>query len=209
MDITEHLKKIQFQKSHPIVFISGMGGSGKTTFANKIVNQNNNAKHFELDWYLIHSSKERGKRIKDAFESGNEETINKEANPINHYDYNSFKKDIKDFQESGKFSVKNVWNQKTGEKDANYSLDFNGQDGLIVCDGDYLLHSEIASLADLVILLEVPFETARKRAEQRDMHRSDTEHLARKKLIAQKYDTPYFAENRKNATLVIASELPV
>ena len=50
MNLEEKIKEIQSKKPHPIIFISGLGGSGKTTFAKKLVTENPNAKLFELDW---------------------------------------------------------------------------------------------------------------------------------------------------------------
>ncbi len=203
MNLNEKIKEIQSKKSHPIIFIAGMGGSGKTTFAKKLVAENINAIHFELDWYHVYASKERHKRIQEAFDSKDQKRIDSEADPIYWYDFDAFKNAITTLQREGKLHVNNAWEQKTGEKIAEHDLDFKGKDGLIVCDGDDLIHSEIISLADLSILLDVSPDEARHRAEERDKHRADTAHLARKRLIMETYDIPYFAENKKNVDMVL------
>lgn len=204
MDLGNKLKELQSKKSHSIVFVSGLGGSGKTFLAKKLVEENPNARHFELDWYLVLPSSERGEKIQKALNSSNQKEIDREANPINWYDYDAFKKDLRNFQKTGKFNIENAWDQKTGEKVGIHSLDFGNKNGLIICDGDYLLHSEVASLADLVVLLDLSPEEARRRAEERDRHRSNPEHLARKRFIAQNYDLSYFQKNRPNAEIIVS-----
>ena len=190
-------------KKHPIIFICGISGSGKTTLAKKLVAENNNAKHLELDWYAIHSSTERERRIKKALASKSQKLIDQELNPINWYEWDSFKEDILTLQRDGKIFVENAWDQKTGDKIGKHFLDFKWKNGLIVCDGEYLLRPEIISLADLSILLDLPIGEIQKRAEKRDRHRSSPEHLARKRLIMEMYDVPYFNANKKNVTLIL------
>jgi len=68
-DLKDYIKVMKTIKKHPIIFICGISGSGKTTLAKKLVAENNNAKHLELDWYAIHSSTERERRIKKALAS--------------------------------------------------------------------------------------------------------------------------------------------
>jgi len=52
-------------------------------------------------------------------------------------------------------------------------------------------------------LLDLPIGEIQKRAEKRDRHRSSPEHLARKRLIMEMYDVPYFNANKKNVTLIL------
>jgi hypothetical protein len=52
-------------------------------------------------------------------------------------------------------------------------------------------------------LLDVSKEEARKRADERDKHRSSSDHLDRKRFIAETYDVPYFKVNKKNVTLIL------
>lgn len=203
MNLDKYIKEIESKKLHPIIFVAGMGGSGKTTFAKKLVAENLNAVHFELDWYHVYASKERHKRIQEAFNSKDQKRIDMEADPIYWYDFDAFRKDITTLQQEGKLLVKNAWEQQTGEKIAEYNLDFKGKKGLIVCEGDDLIHPEIISLADFSILLDVSPDEARRRAEERDKHRSDVAHLARKRLIMETYDVPYFDANKKNVTLIL------
>jgi len=205
MNFNKKIKQIQSQKLHPVIFVSGLGGSGKTTFAKKLVAETPNAKLLELDWYLIHNSKERAERIKNVLgpANKNQHLIDKELDPINWYDWESFKKDLERFQKEGKFFVKNAWNQTTGEKDSEHSLDFEGNNGLIVCEGIFMLHPAIRLLADFSILVDLPKVEARKRAEERDKNARSKEHLERKKIIMEKYDVPYFEKYKGNADLIL------
>jgi uridine kinase len=198
-----YIKEIESKKLHPIIFVSGLAGSGKTTFTKKLVAEYKNAMRFELDWYLKYSSIERANRIKKAMDSGNKELIEKECNPINHFDFNSFKRDLVKLQQGDKLFVQNAWNQQTGEKDASFVLDFKGEKGLIICDADYVLHPEIISLSDFSIFLDVPKEEAFRRVVERDNHMKTPEQLERKRLIVEMYDLPYLKAYKKNASLII------
>ena len=138
-------------------------------------------------------------------DSKDEELMEKELNPINWFDWETFRKAILDFQKSGKFNVRNTWNQISGELTDEHTLDFKNENGLIVCEGIYLLHPEIKSIADFSILIDVPKEEARKRAEQRDRGNRSEEHMERKRLIMETYDIPYFNAYRKDVDLIIKS----
>jgi uridine kinase len=203
MNLNDSIQKIQSEKSHPVIFICGLGGSGKTTFAKKLAAEHENAKILELDWYLKFSSKERAQRIADIWNSEDSSLVDQEADPYNWYDWETFKADLSQLQTKGTLSLKSAWNQTTGEKDIDPSLDFNNTNGLIVCEGIYLLHPNVIPLADLVILLNVPKEESRRRADQRDAHRTNSEHLQRKAIILEKYDIPYFETYKKNADFIL------
>lgn len=206
MNIDDRIIELQSTKSHPVIFICGLGGSGKTTFARKLAQKYENAHILEWDWYLKFASKERAQRIAAAWNSDDQTLVNQEVNPYNWYDWDAFKAGLRVLQTEGKIELKGVWNQATGEKDSNPSVDFDGKKGLIICDGLYLLHPDIISYADLIILLEVPKEEARRRADQRDSHRTDPEHLKRKAIILEKYDIPYFETYRDNADFILNTE---
>ena len=77
---------------------------------------------------------------------------------------------------------------------------------VILCEGIYLLHDEVAKLADEIILLKISLEESRRRANKRDAHLQDSAHQKRKREWAITYDIPYFELFEKNATRVIIND---
>ena len=190
------------EKERIIVFVCGLGGAGKTTFANNLVEQDVNSIALHSDWWLKYPTLERRKRIQNAIESGDENSIEIEENPKNWYDWESMKEDILLLQEKGRVDVHDAWNQNTGLKNLKVPLEFFHK-GVIICDGIYLLHPEIVDIADFTVLLDVPFEVCRKRSDKRDEHRNSSEYLALKAHLTEKYDVPYFEKYRNNANLIM------
>lgn len=200
--IAELLQK----KKRPILFICGLGGSGKTTLAKQIENQADVpciAVH--SDWWAKYSTVERKRRIKAALDSGDPKRIEQEENPQNWYEmWKTLSTDLQTLQSTGRLTLHNAWNQKTGEKNLTVELEVP-ENGLIIFDGIYLLHSEIAHVADFIILLDVPPEICRKRSEERDSHRSSGEYLAYKAMLLQKYDVPYFKKYKDEEYYVLSN----
>jgi len=194
-------------KKHPIIFICGLGGTGKSTLSTKLSNLlSRECNILSLDWYLIHSTNDRKEDIKKALESRDQELIEQRENPVNWNDYDKLKKDLVYLQEHSHLEVRDAWNQKSGEKDLEINIQFENKDGIIICEGICLLHPQISSLADLIICLEVSEEETVKRTNQRDLHRSSPEYLAYKAKLQEKYDIPYFKNNVNAADLVINME---
>jgi uridine kinase len=188
------IQKLLFQKEHPVIFITGFSGSGKTTEAGKLAARYPNTKIVATDWYLTYPTVERRRLIQ-------EKAISEE--PQTWYSFEEFARDVVLFQKTGRLSVSNAWDQKTGLKDLDIILDFNGAKGLIVCEGLYLLHPEIAKFADLVLLTELDIEEAHRRASERDSHRNTPEELAFKGYLRNTYDIPYFEKYRSNADIIL------
>ena len=190
-------------KKYPIIFIAGLGGSGKTTLANQLSKRLKCEAQIVSDWYLTYPTEERKIIIKKALASKNKELIEKEENPFNWNDFKQFKKDLLYLQKKGKVNIKSAWNQKTGLKDLDLKIEFKKESGLIICDGIYLLHDDVAKLADLIICLKTRENEANKRTAQRDSHRSSKEYLNYKAKLQSKYDVPYFKKYLKNADMII------
>ncbi len=125
------------KKKNPIVFICGLGASGKTTLAQQLRTLFPEClSTLHLDWYLKHSTEERKQRIVKAKLSGDKKVVEKEENPRNWYDWDAFEQDLLNFQKTGKVKIDGIWNQKSGKKDLNMelSIDQNTQ-GIIICAG--------------------------------------------------------------------------
>lgn len=189
-----------------VIFVCGLGGAGKTTYAQKLLAQTPGAVLVSHDWYLRDSSSERHKKLDDAMASGDEVRIDNDCNPRNWYEWKSFLRDLETLKQTGKVSVRAAWNQKTGEKNLELNLVLDKKDPVIICDGIYLLHDEVAKLADEIILLKASLDESRRRAEARDSHLQDSAHRARKRAWATKYDIPYFERFAKNATKVVVND---
>lgn len=206
--IQARIKALLEQKNRPIAFICGLGGSGKTTLAKKIAREMDvECIPVHSDWWAKYSTVERKARIKEALDSGDPVRIAQEENPQNWYGvWKKLSADLLELQRTGKLMIPNVWNQKTGEKDLNVELSVP-EKGLILFDGIYLLHPEIADVSDFIVLLDVPPDVCRKRSEQRDSHRSDPDYLAYKASLMEKYDVPYFKKYRTRADLIISPNI--
>ena len=198
------IAKLLKNKKRPILFICGLGGSGKTTLAKQIESEADiSSVAVHSDWWLKYSTVVRKKRIKDALDSGDSKLIEQEENPQNWYKrWETLSTNLHTLQSTGKLTIHSAWNQKTGEKDLTVKLKVP-ENGLIIFDGIYLLHPEIAYTADFIVLLDLPPEVCRKRSEKRDSHRSSPEYLAYKASLLQKYDIPYFDKYRSNADYLL------
>ena len=196
---------LQNGKTPLIVFVCGMGGSGKSTFAKNLAKSiGSNCIPFHTDWYATYPTKERKKRIKEALNSKDSQKIEKDENPQNWYSWDKLKSDLNALSQTGSLHIQNAWNQENGEKDLTLNLKLkDSKNGIILCDGIYLLHPEITELADIIISLYVDEENLIKRAEIRDAHRSSPEYLAYKAHLTQKYDGPYYKNFEKNADMII------
>lgn len=201
----EAITSLAATKPRPIIFICGLGGSGKTTFCYQLVEALEIAAVvFQTDLYAKYATQERKQRIADALASGDPTRIAQEENPRHWYDWQALKKDLLALQRTGALEIRGGWNQATGLKDAHESLRLPPDGpGVILVDGIYLLDPGIRPLADLVLLLEAPAPELERRRQQRDGHRSSPEYLRYKQSLAEKYDTPYFARYRSRADQVI------
>jgi uridine kinase len=190
-----------------IVFVCGFGGAGKTTFCHKLSSMLAVPSIvFETDWYARYATNERRSRIKAALDSGDPKLIAQEENPKNWYDWAALISGLRTLQETGHLAIQNGWSQRTGEKDLYSALDLSrNRDSVIICDGIYLLHDQVASCADLIIMLDTTVADCLERTATRDSHRSSKEYLDYKALLVEKYDKPYFEEFSKKADIVASS----
>ena len=202
-DLKNQLRKLLGEKARPILFLAGLGGSGKTTVADEIAKQSETDSivlHF--DWWLRYPTEARKKRIQQALASNDPEAIEAEENPKNWYDWEKMKADLLHLQDTGQTVLIDAWDQQTGLKNLKVPLELP-ESGLIICEGIYLLHPDITEVTDCIVFLDVSKDVCRKRAEARDGHRSSPEYLAYKAALVEKYDVPYFEEYKKNADIVI------
>lgn len=71
---------------------------------------------------------------------------------------------LKTFEAAGKghFDNHNAWNQETGEKDFHVNITAP-EEAVILFDGLYLLHPEIAHVADPILYPDVPVAMCNER----------------------------------------------
>jgi uridine kinase len=194
MESDSIIQKLLSEKEHPVVFVCGFSGSGKTTTALHIAATYPNTKILHLDWYITYITKVRRVLME-------EKKIPED--PQTWYDWDVFLSHIVELQKNGSVALPGAWDQKTNSKTLEVHLNFEGQSGLILCDGIYLLHPEIKALADVVILKALNFEESNRRANLRDSYKNDTDYFAYKVALREKYDKPYFDEHRLNADIIL------
>ncbi len=201
------IEQLLSQKARPIVFVTGLGGSGKTTLCRHLEDQLEvPTLVLESDWYLKYSTDVRVERLRLARESGDQERIAREENPQHWYQWPLFCSGIEQLRDGGQVQMYNAWSQKTGNRELDIQLGLPKEGpALILCDGIYLLHPAVAELADFRILLDVEPEVAIERSRNRDAHRSSEEHAELKTELLRRYDLPYFEKYRSYADLCIPS----
>jgi uridine kinase len=200
-DIFEKISEKLPKSGRRVVNVCGLGGSGKSRFCKSAASTIGGVV-VSTDWYLKYSSVERRGRIHDATESGDIEAREADENPINWYSWDVFGTDIRNLKVTGQLQLNNAWNQASGDKDLSINLDAQ-ENSIIWCDGIYMLHPDVSQSADLTVFLEVSSDVARKRAEERDSHRSSAEYLASKIALMNKYDLHYFKRYSNEADVVI------
>jgi uridine kinase len=198
MNVAPIIKKIDALSGsmhHPVIFIAGLGASGKTTLCAQLQNHFPDSVVIASDWFLSDSSKLRKEKIARG------ETP---ENPMHWYDWNGLILCVNTLQHNKIYHVENGWNQATGEKDFDCTIKIDRKKfAPIFVDGIYLLHPEINKHADLIVLMDAPLETLIQRRQARDGHRSSPEYLAQKTEWARKYDIPYFEAYRNRADITL------
>jgi len=156
-----------------LIFICGLGGTGKSTFAKKLHRRlGKDSLLVELDWFCIDSSSVRKKRILEAIENNLEEEHLKKEIPQFWCDEELLMTKLLELQRTSNLKLESAWNQQNGEKDICISINGKGSEKFIICEGIYLLHPEIADTADKVVLLEISDEDSIRRSNQRDSYRN-------------------------------------
>jgi uridine kinase len=191
-----------------IVFVCGFGGAGKTTFCHELSSKLPcSALVFETDWYAKYATNERRERIKSAVASQDPKLVEQEENPKNWYDWTEVVSALSSLRETGHLALRNGWSQRTGEKELSIDLELPcNEASVILCDGIYLLHDEVRSVADLIVMLDTPIVDCLDRTAMRDSHRSSREYLEYKAALLEKYDKPYFEQFGKNAHVLASSQ---
>ncbi len=186
-----------------VVFVCGLGGVGKTEFCRQAAALcNSPAAYIQADWYLADASHTRHHKIAQIFAAHQENDPNGYGNPQNWYDLEVFTDDLAKLQTTGNLSVAGAWNQLSGEKDLDVTVQAE-TNAIIWCDGIYLLHAPIKDAADAIVLLEASNQDVRLRTQKRDQHRSPKSYLVQKDTLMHIFDVPYFERYQGAADIVI------
>ena len=187
------------------IFINGLPGSGKTTFAKHLARQYpGQAAVLGLDWFVYESSRQRKAGILQAVAQGDAGAIRTKTNPLNWYDFNHFYQALQTLQQAHRLELDTLWNQQSGELDLSVSLQIPDQGGIIVCEGAYLMDQRARAHGDIIVLLEVSLQTCQMRMAARDGHRNGPEYLQVKQKITLDYDIPYTTSNRCHVDFILA-----
>lgn len=193
-NFVEKISALSDQTKQPVIFVAGLGASGKTTLCKKLTAHFGDGVVIESDWFLSNNSEDRRQKIASG------EML---ENPSSWYDWESMIDAVQILKEKKTLALQKAWNQKTGIKDLNITMKLNADAFTpIFVDGIYLLHPEINQHADLTILLDANLDTLQARRTMRDGHRSSPEYLAKKAEWAKKYDIPYFEKHRNQADII-------
>ena len=194
---------VQMQKKSPtLVGIDGVDGSGKTTFAQELVEelQKTGRQIIFVSIDHFHNPQNiRYTRGRDSAEGFYRDSFNNKV----------VQKVLLDPLKSGDLRY------KTGVFDyaTDTALDLPEQvadaDAIVIMEGIFLLRPELADYWDLKVLLDVDFETTLKRVQAREQ---DQEHLGDADAIVQKYKDRYIpgqqlyfqeAQPRQQADIII------
>ncbi len=202
-DVIEKVRTHVQNHTQSTVSVYGLGGSGKTQFCKQLMTAlQNPCAYIQQDWYLFDSSFVRQQKIESIFAEHLEWDSKKYGNPYNWYDWHQFKMDLIRLKREGSLVINNAWNQQTGNKDSDLKIILQ-KGGFILIDGIYLLDPMMQEISDLTIFLEISSDLARKRADNRDAHRSNHQYLQHKEKLAQFYEVPYMNKYRNKASIII------
>jgi uridine kinase len=190
------------------VGVCGLGGTGKSTTSHIVALElSPQVQIFSIDWYLIHPTNERRLLIEEALERGEPVEVAYWENPSAWYDWKEISSAITTLVTCRSLTIENAWNQRTGLKDLDVEVTLPEEGSVVILvDGIYLLHPEIASQLDTVVLLEGSPEQSFAQSISRDSHRSPAEYLSFKERLLEEFDIPYFEKYRASADYIITLE---
>lgn len=206
---SKHLRKLLEQKKHPLIFISGLPAAGKTTLSKQLQRDFANAVVIQGDWFIKYPTFDRLDRIFDAEKSGDKQRIEDECNPINWFDWNALQQAIEKLITTGNLTISSGWNQKTGDKSVDITLNLPKENTPIICECAYLLHLPLINQVDCVVLVDTLADVANQRLYDREGDKFSEpfltyeNFLAYRETLTEKYDLPYFAVYRHHADIIL------
>ena len=206
---THHIQNLLEQKKHPLIFISGLPAAGKTTLSKQLQNDFENAVVIQGDWFIKHPTFDRLDRIIDAEKNGNTQRIENERNPINWFDWDALQQAIEQLTATGSLTISSGWDQKTGDKNVDITLNLPEESAPIICECAYLLHLPLINQVDCVVLVDTLADVANQRLYDREGDKFSEpfltyeNFLAYRETLTEKYDLPYFAVYRHHADIIL------
>jgi len=194
---------------HATVFVCGLAGAGKTTLCHGLIELlPSGSTILRQDWFTRFITQERLARIASARDSGDTIALEREENPFNWHDLGAFFECAERLVRTGGLVLRGAFDQRTGRKDATFSVKLGGSSSLLLCDGIYLLHPLARMYSDQVVFIDIPFETSVERVRGRDGHRASDEYLRFKAGLRRKHDLPYATKWRKDTDIVMRGTSP-
>jgi len=189
-----------------VVGVCGLGGAGKTTLCQKIIEEfPNHAIRLSCDSFSKFGYTERQYRIATALALDDPDEIEAEENPRHWYAWDDIGSAIEQLKERRAFSYDRSWNRRTGEIDERLEMVLPSHGpAVLLCDGIYLQHSPVREWFDTLLYVDTPLDITVERGRIRSANNGVTGFAASMERLTRAYTIPYFTNYALKADWVVS-----
>jgi len=184
--------------NYKVIGITGQAGAGKSFFSN-IIKESSNFTVISSDYFFIGDSEYRKQLLSKKYESSLEyyiETINQ----YSWWNWDIIYLVLNTLINKKPYELTNIYNRETGLCDQNLILQPTNS---IIYEGAILGSSNILSLLDIIIFVDVDPIKRLNRLIEKDKNRRTIEELLARFLITQKSEKNYYNSYLKNFKNII------
>lgn len=197
MEISNYLlQRIQSlqEKRSLLVGICGRAGAGKTTLAEKIVNDLNDfdisSVNYSGDWRFIFDSKTRKKWLKEKWKVGIDAYVHA-INQFNWWDFSKINDDLNSLSKGESIRLTHAYDRLTGKKDADITVS-GSNNGIILYENCILGGVEVLENLDVILLLNSSDILCLERTIKKDIHRRTLPEIAARFLVTSYSENIFF-----------------